>query len=265
MCERFFLYYCWSLLIRYSCYLNTLSLFFFFFKQTHSNTNLLLDKAAQQLLIGRAAGGHNKKSFECHELNILRQTMALYSFSHWSHAAAAFHILPLTSTSALITWSPAPERVGRGGRAVSWPEVFLVAHLHPGLTQHGHALGVLQPQGGLQKLEGLTGILLVDGLDLRLETEGAQGEIRREERERYCFNPHGGGSNGWLLRSHKARNVALPQVLLKWGLLQPLCRRRPGTKVDTINSSFKRHVWELTALFLPRADSAQQWAVRPLP
>lgn len=184
MCERFFLYYCWSLLIRYSCYLNTLSLFFFFFKQTHSNTNLLLDKAAQQLLIGRAAGGHNKKSFECHELNILRQTMALYSFSHWSHAAAAFHILPLTSTSALITWSPAPERVGRGGRAVSWPEVFLVAHLHPGLTQHGHALGVLQPQGGLQKLEGLTGILLVDGLDLRLETEGAQGEIRREERER---------------------------------------------------------------------------------
>lgn len=117
--------------------------------------------------------------------------MALhYSLSHWSHAAAAFRILPLTSTSALITWSPVPERVGRGGQAVSWPEVFLVAHLHPGLAQHGHALGVLQPQGGLQKLEGLTGILLVDGLDLRLETEGARGEIRREERD--CFNPHGG-------------------------------------------------------------------------
>lgn len=59
---------------------------------------------------------------------------------------------------------------------VSSPEVFLVTHLHPGLAQHGHALGVLQPQGGLQKLEGLTGILLVDGLDLGLETVGKQEE-----------------------------------------------------------------------------------------
>lgn len=133
--------------------------------------------------------------------------MALYSFSHWSHVAAAFHILPLTSTSALIRWSPAPERVGRGGRAVFWPEVFLVAHLHPGLTQHGHALGVLQPQGGLQKLEGLTGILLVDGLDLRLETEGARGEIRREERERYCFNPHGGQTDDCWGHTKHARSL----------------------------------------------------------
>lgn len=153
----------------------------------------------------------------------------------------------------------------RESGTVSWPEVFLVAHLHPGLTQHGHALGVLQPQGGLQKLEGLTGILLVDGLDLRLETEGARGEIRQTER--YCFNPHGGQTDEVTqsTQGRSGKKKRWPQVLLKWGHLQPLSRRRPGTKVDTINSSFKHHVWELTALFLPRADSAQQWAVRPLP
>lgn len=58
--------------------------------------------------------------------------------------------------------------VGCESRVV-WPEILLVTHFHPGLTQHSQALGVLQPEGGLQKLERLAGELLIDSLDLRLE------------------------------------------------------------------------------------------------
>lgn len=58
-----------------------------------------------------------------------------------------------------------------------WPEVILVPHLHPGLAQHGQALGVLQPQSGLQKLERLTGKLLVDCLDLCLEAEAKRQRV----------------------------------------------------------------------------------------
>ncbi len=44
-------------------------------------------------------------------------------------------------------------------------QVLVVLHLDPGLPQHGHALGILQPQGRVQKLERLGRVLLIDSID----------------------------------------------------------------------------------------------------
>lgn len=65
--------------------------------------------------------------------------------------------------------------------AWSRPEILLVTHFHSGLTQHSNALGVLQPQRGLQKFERLAGELLVDSLDLCLEADTDKHTIRKSQ------------------------------------------------------------------------------------
>ena len=72
---------------------------------------------------------------------------------------------------------PAQQLLCGGG------QVVLVPHLDPGLRQHLHGLGELQPQRRIEKLEGLCWELLGSAGDQRSQPAFKRGEERAERRE----------------------------------------------------------------------------------